>query len=69
MATPAQNLETEYANWCAKLAEVSANPRPDYTLPGGASVKFGEYYKFLQEARDKARAALLAAQGPFEVIA
>ncbi len=46
--------------------ELSADPRPNYTLPGGASVDFAGYYRFVAEMRDKARAALIAALGPFE---
>jgi hypothetical protein len=63
--TPAQDAETEYQNWQTKLVEVSANPRPNYTLPNGASVDFVGYYRFLKEMRDAARKAMIEAQGPF----
>jgi hypothetical protein len=66
VATDAENAATEYANWQTKLVEVSANPRPNYTLPGGPSVDFVGYVKFLREMRDAARKAMIEAQGPFE---
>jgi hypothetical protein len=63
----ATEAEAEYLNWQTKLLEVSANPRPNYTLPGGPSVDFVGYVKFLREMRDAARKAMIEAQGPFQV--
>jgi hypothetical protein len=64
--TPAEDAATEYANWQRKLTELSANPRPSYTLPNGASVKFEDFYRMCKEMRDAARKAMVEAQGPFE---
>lgn len=60
MATPAENLELSYEQLCAKLAEVTANPKPDYTLPGGVSVSHAKFLEMLTaqiEALRKLRAA------------
>jgi outer membrane protein assembly factor BamD (BamD/ComL family) len=67
MATQAENAATEYANWQLKLTEVSADPRPNYTLPGGPQVDYVGYVKFLSEMAAAARERMLAADGPFEV--
>jgi ABC-type nitrate/sulfonate/bicarbonate transport system substrate-binding protein len=69
VATPADNLYAAWQGWAAKLAEVAAQPiRPNYTLPGGASVDFLGYQKFLAEMEKAAHEAYLRALGPFTVI-
>lgn len=68
MATAAQNLQSAYDSVTAKLAEVLADPKPDYTLPGGVTLNWSAYYRMLSEQVTAARAALLAAQGPYTVV-
>lgn len=46
--TELTNLKTARANFAAKLAEVSANPLPSYTV-GNTTMNFVEYYRFLSE--------------------
>lgn len=40
MATPYENTVTQFENICAKLAEVSADLRPNYTVDGVAVNRF-----------------------------
>lgn len=42
------NLTTARVNFCAKLAEVSANPLPSYNV-GNVSMDFPAYLTFLRE--------------------
>ncbi len=42
------DLITARDNFAAKLAEVSASPKPTYSIDG-QSVSWTEYYKFLSE--------------------
>jgi hypothetical protein len=46
------NLETARSNFAAKLAEISANPLPDYT-EGNRTFSWVGYYKFLREEIEK----------------
>ncbi len=54
MATPSalDNLKAAHASVCAKIADVLADPKPNYTLPGGVSVDRDRYYAGLL-AREK----------------
>lgn len=56
MATPLANLQSAYASVCAKIADVLANPKPSYTLPGGASVDREAYYASLLDQEKQLRA-------------
>lgn len=42
------NLTTARTNFAAKLAEISTNPLPNYTV-GNRTFSWVEYYKFLRE--------------------
>jgi hypothetical protein len=55
------NLETARANFASKLAEVSANPLPDYTV-GNTTMSFVAYYKFLREEIEKLDDLIAAAE-------
>lgn len=65
MATEAENLATALANVAAKLADITVNPKPSYSIDG-QSLSWGTYYKDLVELRNSLKAALLDAEGPFE---
>ncbi|AWM40314.1 hypothetical protein GobsT_12170 [Gemmata obscuriglobus] len=56
MPTPLQNLQAAYRDVCAKIAEVLANPLPDYTLPGGVRVDRKTYYESLLDQEKSLRA-------------
>ena len=66
MASNLENLKTARANLLAKLAEVSADPKPSYNIDG-QSVQWSQYYKMLT---DQAGALLDAINNeePFEEV-
>lgn len=43
-ADPLTDLREAYASVCAAIRDVMANPKPSYTLPGGASINREQYY-------------------------
>ncbi len=43
MPSPLANLQASYANLCAELAEVTADPKPTYTEKG-RTVSWEEHY-------------------------
>lgn len=67
MATAAENLLSAYESVSAKLADVLADPKPNYTVDGVTMDRIG-YYRFLLDAQKLARAAMIAAAGPFNVV-
>lgn len=69
MATYIENLTTARDNFAAKLAEISASPKPSYSAPNGQSVSWVEYYKFLQEQVDKLNSQISTQGGPWEEVA
>ncbi len=66
MASEADNLATALANVAEKLAEMTANPRVSYSIDG-QSVSWGDYFNSLTKLRNDLKAALVNAQGPFEI--
>lgn len=46
MATVTENLTTAKENLAAKLAELTASPKPSYSIEG-QSISWGEYYSML----------------------
>ncbi|VTR93212.1 unnamed protein product [Gemmata massiliana] len=50
--TPLQNLQATYANICAQLAEITANPKPTYSTDG-RSVSWGEHFNNLAAQLEK----------------
>jgi len=66
MATDAENIATIKSNALARLAEITAAPKPSYS-ENGRSWSWNEYHKMLREQVDWANSQL-AAQEPFEVI-
>lgn len=65
MATEAENLRTAYDQVVEKILEVTANPKPDYSVDG-QSVSWSAYYAMLTRLRQDLREALLQAEGPYE---
>lgn len=49
-------METALANVEAKIVEVSANPKPEYTIDG-KTVKWSDYFRMLMENRKEILAA------------
>lgn len=66
MATSLENLRTALANVEARIVEVTAKPKPDYSLDG-KSVSWSGYLNQLIESQAKLREAILAAEGPSEI--
>ena len=61
------NLRTARANFIAKLAEVSANPKPNYTV-GNQSISWADYYRMLDEKiKDLEELIRLAEDGAWDV--
>lgn len=66
MATYLENLATARDNFAAKLAEISASPKPSYSIDG-QSVSWTEYYKFLSDQVDKVNEQINSGE-PFEEV-
>ena len=68
MATVLENLQTAYANYAAKLAEISGeeNAKLKYTV-GDRSVDWTEYQMFLIKSMKDLTQAMTTAGGPFIV--
>lgn len=66
MATNAENLQTALDNVAAQLADVTANPKPTYSV-AGRSVSWGEHFNNLQKAYADLKNLLIQEQGPFMV--
>lgn len=66
MATYAQNLETARNNVAAALAEITANPKPDYSVDG-ESYSWASYFQMLTTQLEALNKQLAAASGPYEV--
>jgi hypothetical protein len=51
MATDLENMQTALANVSAKIAEITENMRPTYSIDG-QSVSWAEYYAMLMKTRE-----------------
>lgn len=60
-----ENLNLSYEQLTAALAAATANPQPDYTLPGGISVSYGKYLEMLTAQIEAARALKAATRKPY----
>jgi hypothetical protein len=49
MATDAETVATIKSQTLAILADITANPRPTYTIEGGRTVEWTEYLRELKE--------------------
>lgn len=68
MATYLENLTTARDNFAAKLAEISANPKPTYTAPNGQTVNWDGHYRFLKEQVDLLTQQIATQGGPWEEV-
>jgi len=66
MATRAENLQTALDGIAAKLADMSANPKPDYSVDG-ESYSWAGLFQMLTAQQKELEQALQRANGPFEV--
>jgi len=66
VATRAQNLDTAIDNIAARLAEMSANPKPNYSLDG-ESYSWSELFSMLSTKMEGLEKARQRADGPFEI--
>lgn len=67
MATPEENLSTSRANLAARLAEITANPKPSYT-EGGEQYDWLGYQQFLLDGIERLDRMIASAEGPFEML-
>lgn len=64
MATAAENLNTAYTQLCQHLADVTADPRPEYQL-NGQSVSWVAYTSFIIDKLKTLEEARQRAESPF----
>lgn len=67
MATDAENLLTIRSNLLAKLAEISADPKPSYSI-NGQSVSWDQHRQSLLNEVKMINEQLAAITGPYEVV-
>lgn len=67
MATDLENLLTIRSNLLAALADISANPKPTYSI-NGQSVSHNEHRRSLLEEVKSINALIVQADGPYEEI-
>jgi hypothetical protein len=66
MATYAENLKTTRDNIAAKLAEMSANPKPNYSIDG-VSYSWDQLRMSLSQQLKDVNEMLAMADGGFEI--
>ncbi len=66
MATEAENLDTAIANVTARLVEVTASAKPNYSVDG-ESYSWAEYLTVLNAQLFELKKARQRADAPFEV--
>ena len=66
MPTAAQNVQTAIDNVAAQLVEITANPKPTYSIDG-QSVSWTEHYRALLQTFKDLVALQQMIGGPFEV--
>jgi hypothetical protein len=64
--TAAENLQTAYDNVARLIAEITEDPKPDYSLDG-ESYSWGAYLDMLTRQLETLQKQLQRASGPFEV--
>ena len=65
MATVIDNLNTAYANYAQRLAEITVNPEASYSVDG-ESWSWTEYQSFIIDKMLALEQAIQRASGPFE---
>ena len=63
MATRLENLETSLDNMALQLADITANPKPSYSI-NGQSVSWVEYQRFLLDGMAALRVQIQVEDGP-----
>lgn len=53
--SPLCDLQKAYAEVCAAIRDFFVNPKPNYTLPGGASADRDGYIRYLRETEEGLR--------------
>ena len=66
MASDCDNLAQVQSNLIAILEDMTAHPKPTYSLDG-KSVSWGEYYAMIFQNLETVRRQIVFCQGPFEV--
>jgi len=66
MATYLENLTTTRDNIAAQLADMSENPKPDYSKDG-QSVSWAQLFKMLSDQLNTVNNQIAAAQ-PYEIV-
>ncbi len=66
MATLSDNLQAAINNIGVQLADMTANPKPSYSV-AGRSISWDEHFNALIANQDKLYGLLQKAGGPFEV--
>lgn len=66
MATYLENLTTTRQQISDRLAEITASPKPSYSVDG-ESYSWTEYFEALMRQLEAIDAALQRANGPFEI--
>ena len=66
MPTDLENLNTSLSNIYQQLADMTANPKPSYSV-GGRSVSWGEHFNNLLKAQESIMMMIQRLGGPFEV--
>ncbi len=59
-------LVLAHSNLCAKILEMSLNPRPNYNIDG-QEVSHGDFLKQLLDARKALRDQIGEDEGPYEI--
>ena len=67
MPSYAENLVIIRDNVAARLAEITASPKPSYSVEG-QSFSWTEYQSMLFKQLESANTAIAAAEGPFEIM-
>ena len=67
IATALQNLQSTRDSLAALIADVEANPKPDYSVDG-QSVSWSAYRTSLHDRLDRTIATMQRLSGPFEVV-
>jgi hypothetical protein len=71
MATEAENIATALANVAQQLADLTANPKPSYSVSGpkgSRSVSWGEHMNNLLALQKQLRDQLVKVSGPYTVL-
>jgi hypothetical protein len=66
MATLAQNLATAREQIAARIVDITATPKPDYSIDG-ESISWGAYLTQLTQQLEALDKAIQRSDGPFEV--